>query len=76
MMEGMVRLAAGSPVPMEVSLENYFGCGVGLRVAGSVGINLPLGTSLIGTVEHLPDFGSCGAARANTNMGLRLGWRF
>ncbi|MBP7602287.1 MAG: dihydroorotate dehydrogenase electron transfer subunit [Spirochaetes bacterium] len=30
MMEGMVRLAAGSPVPMEVSLENYFGCGVGL----------------------------------------------
>ena len=53
-----------------------FGCGVGLRVAGSVGVNLPLGTSLIGTVEHLPDFGACGAARANTNVGLRLGWRF
>ena len=53
-----------------------FGCGVGLRVAGSVGVNLPLGTSLIGTVEHLPDFGTCGAARANTNVGLRLGWRF
>ena len=53
-----------------------FGCGVGLRVAGSVGVNLPLGTSLIGTVEHLPDFGACGVARANTNVGVRLGFRF
>jgi|SRR5215217_818333 len=53
-----------------------FGCGVGLRVAGSVGVNLPLGTSLIGTVEHLPDFGACGVARANTNVGIRLGFRF
>lgn len=53
-----------------------FGCGVGVRVAGSVGVNLPLGTSLIGTVEHLPDFGTCGVARANTNVGIRLGFRF
>lgn len=53
-----------------------FGCGVGLRLAGSVGVNLPLGTTLIGTVEHLPDFGTCAAPRANTNVGLRLGWRF
>ncbi len=52
------------------------GCGVGLRVAGSVGINLPLGASVIGTVEHLPDFGACGAPRANTNVGMRLGFRF
>ena len=53
-----------------------FGCGVGARVAGSVGVNLPLGASLIGTVEHLPDFGTCGAPRANTNVGVRLGFRF
>ena len=53
-----------------------FGCGVGLRLAGSVGVNLPLGTTLIGTVEHLPDFGTCATPRANTNVGLRLGWRF
>jgi hypothetical protein len=52
-----------------------FGCGVGLRVAGSVGVNLPLATTLMATVEHLPDFGTCGAPRANTNVGLRLGWR-
>ena len=53
------------------------GCGVGLRVAGSVGLNLPLGASLIGTLEHLPDFGSCGTpARANSQAQLRLGFRF
>lgn len=54
-----------------------FGCGFGLRAAGSVGLNLPAGTSLIATVEHLPDFGTCGTPeRANTNVGVRLGWRF
>jgi hypothetical protein len=53
-----------------------FGCGFGARVAGSVGLNLPAGTSLIATVEHLPDFGTCGVARANTNLGVRLGFRF
>lgn len=54
-----------------------FGCGFGLRAAGSVGLNLPLGTSLIATVEHLPDFGTCGTPeRANTNLSARLGWRF
>lgn len=52
------------------------GCGIGVRVAGSVGLNLPLGASLIGTVEHLPDFGTCGTDRANTNIGMRLGFRF
>ncbi|MBU1333662.1 MAG: hypothetical protein KJ944_03690 [Alphaproteobacteria bacterium] len=53
------------------------GCGVGLRVAGSVGINLPLGASVIATAEHLPDFGACGTPqRANTNVGIRLGFRF
>jgi hypothetical protein len=53
-----------------------FGCGIGLRAAGSIGLNLPAGTSLIATVAHLPDFGTCGAPRANTNAGIRLGFRF
>jgi hypothetical protein len=53
------------------------GCGVGVRVAGSMGVNLPFGASVIGTVEHLPDFGTCGLAdRAATNVGMRLGLRF
>ena len=30
MMAGMARLTAGTDTPIEVSLENYFGCGVGL----------------------------------------------
>jgi hypothetical protein len=71
---GVVRSAMFS-APQNDPSRN-FGCGVGLRVAGSVGVNLPLGTTVIGTVEHLPDFGACGVARANTNVGLRLGWRF
>ena len=54
-----------------------FGCGIGMRAAGSVGVNLPAGTSLIATLEHLPDFGSCGVPnRAATNLGVRLGFRF
>jgi lipid A 3-O-deacylase len=54
-----------------------FGCGIGARVAGSVGVNLPAGTSLIATLEHLPDFGTCGVpSRAATNLGVRLGFRF
>lgn len=54
-----------------------FGCGFGARAAASLGVNLPAGTSLIATVEHLPDFGTCGTpARANTNIGIRLGFRF
>lgn len=53
------------------------GCGIGLRAAGSVGLNLPAGTSLIATLEHLPDFGTCGVPeRANTNIGVRLAFRF
>lgn len=53
-----------------------FGCAIGVRAAGSVGLNLPAGASLIATLEHLPDFGTCGVARANTNVGVRLGLRF
>jgi len=53
------------------------GCGVGLRLAGSAGLQLPAGFSLIGTLEHLPDFGSCDDPhRAATNLMVRLGHRF
>ena len=71
---GVVRSAMFS-APQNDPSRN-FGCGVGMRVAGSVGVNLPLGASVIGTVEHLPDFGTCAAPRANTNVGIRLGFRF
>lgn len=71
---GVVRSALFSAPQGDPSRN--FGCGIGARVAGSVGVNLPAGTSLIATVEHLPDFGTCGAPRANTNFGVRLGFRF
>lgn len=61
----------------EGDASRALGCGIGLRAAGSVGFNLPFGASLIGTVEHLPDFGTCNdPERAATNVGVRLGLRF
>lgn len=54
-----------------------FGCAIGARVAASAGLQLPAGFSAIATLEHLPDFGTCGAGgRAATNLGLRVGHRF
>lgn len=54
-----------------------FGCGTGLRLAGSAGLQLPAGFSLIGTLEYLPDFGTCGVAnRGATNAMVRVGHRF
>lgn len=61
----------------EGDASRAIGCGIGLRAAASVGLNLPFGASLIGTVEHLPDFGTCNnPERAATNVGMRLGLRF
>ena len=61
----------------EGDASRNFGCGAGLRLAASAGVDLPLGASIIGTVEHLPDFGSCGTSDyAATNVGVRLGFRF
>ena len=60
----------------EGDVSRNFGCGAGLRLAASAGIDLPLGASIIGTVEHLPDFGTCSGTRANTSAGVRLGFRF
>jgi lipid A 3-O-deacylase len=53
------------------------GCGVGLRLAGSAGLQLPAGFSLIGTLEHLPDFGTCDDPDGSrTNLLVRVGHRF
>lgn len=58
-------------------VSRNFGCGVGLRLAGSAGLQLPAGFSLIGTLEHLPDFGTCDDPnRAATNLMVRVGHRF
>ncbi|HTM78458.1 MAG TPA: hypothetical protein VL133_12615 [Devosia sp.] len=54
-----------------------FGCAAGLRLAGSAGLQLPAGFSLVGTLEHLPDFGACqDPSRGATNAMVRVGVRF
>jgi lipid A 3-O-deacylase len=73
---GAVLSSALATAPSGDASRN-FGCGVGLRLAGSAGLQLPAGFSLIGTLEHLPDFGSCGVAnRGATNVMARIGHRF
>ena len=71
---GFARTSLVSAPQGDVSRN--FGCGAGLRLAASAGVDLPLGASIIGTVEHLPDFGTCSGTRANTSAGVRLGFRF
>ena len=71
---GFARTSLVSAPQGDVSRN--FGCGAGVRLAASAGVDLPLGASIIGTVEHLPDFGTCSGTRANTSAGVRLGFRF
>ncbi|HEX2134333.1 MAG TPA: acyloxyacyl hydrolase [Microvirga sp.] len=52
------------------------GCSPLFREAGSVGVRLSTQWSLIATVEHLSDWGTCGADRRLTNVGARVGYAF
>jgi hypothetical protein len=73
---GAVLTSALLTAPSGEASRNI-GCGVGLRLAGSAGLQLPAGFSLIGTLEHLPDFGTCqDDDRAATNLMVRVGHRF
>lgn len=54
-----------------------FGCATLARGAGSVGVNVLPGVSLIGTVSHVSDFGLCGVPdNGRTDVSVRLGIRF
>lgn len=54
-----------------------FGCAALGRAAGSVGVDVLPGASLIGTVSHVSDFGLCGVPNnGRTDVTLRLGIRF
>ncbi|MBD8066620.1 acyloxyacyl hydrolase [Devosia sp. PTR5] len=54
-----------------------FGCGVLAEAQASLGIDVLPNTALMGTVQHVTDFGFCGtASRPLTTAGLRLGVRF
>ncbi|MCB5177691.1 MULTISPECIES: acyloxyacyl hydrolase [Microvirga] len=52
------------------------GCSPLFREAGSVGVRLSANWSLMATVEHLSNAGSCSDNRGLTNIGARVGYSF
>jgi len=52
------------------------GCSPLFRESGSVGVRLSANWSLMATVEHLSNAGSCSENRGLTNIGARVGYSF
>ncbi len=54
-----------------------FGCSAVARAAGTVGLDVLPGASVMATLSHLTDFGACnGTDTGRTDVGLRVGIRF
>ncbi|HZH10631.1 MAG TPA: acyloxyacyl hydrolase [Microvirga sp.] len=52
------------------------GCSPLFRESGSVGVRLSANWSVIATIEHLSNAGSCSENRGLTNVGARVGYSF
>jgi lipid A 3-O-deacylase len=52
------------------------GCSPLFRESGSVGVRLSANWSVMATVEHLSNAGSCSDNRGLTNIGARVGYSF
>ncbi len=52
------------------------GCSPLFRESGSVGVRLSANWSLVATIEHLSNAGSCSDNRGLTNVGARVGYSF
>jgi hypothetical protein len=52
------------------------GCSPLFRESGSVGVKLSTNWSLMATVEHLSNGGTCAENRGLTNVGARIGYAF
>ncbi|NIX78197.1 acyloxyacyl hydrolase [Microvirga terricola] len=52
------------------------GCSPLFREAGSVGVRLAANWSVVATIEHLSNAGSCSENRGLTNVGARVGYSF
>lgn len=52
------------------------GCKALFRESGSVGVRLSANWSVMATVEHLSNAGSCSDNRGLTNVGARVGYSF
>ena len=56
--------------------HQQLGCSPLFRESGSVGVRLSANWSLMATVEHLSNAGSCSENRGLTNIGARVGYSF
>ncbi|WP_112662341.1 acyloxyacyl hydrolase [Microvirga flavescens] len=56
--------------------RSALGCSPLFRESGSVGVRLAANWSLMATVEHLSNGGSCADNRGLTNIGARVGYSF
>jgi len=52
------------------------GCSPLFRESGSVGVRLSANWSVMATIEHLSNAGSCSENRGLTNIGARVGYSF
>lgn len=52
------------------------GCSTLFRESGSVGVRLSANWSVMATIEHLSNAGSCSENRGLTNVGARVGYSF
>jgi len=59
-----------------LATRHALGCSPVFREAGAVGVRLSGQWSLVATVEHLSDRGSCAQDRGLTNVGARIGYAF
>jgi len=56
--------------------RHALGCSALFRESGSVGVRLSANWSVMATVEHLSNAGSCSENRGLTNIGARVGYSF
>jgi len=59
-----------------LSDRQALGCSPLFRESGSVGVRLSANWSLMATIEHLSNGGSCSENRGLTNVGARVGYSF
>lgn len=59
-----------------LSDHQALGCSALFRESGSVGVRLSANWSVMATIEHLSNAGSCSDNRGLTNVGARVGYSF
>ena len=71
---GAVHNGKDSSHPL--SDRKTLGCSPLFRESGSVGVRLSANWSVLATIEHLSDGGTCSESQGLTNIGARVGYSF